>query len=84
MWGFYTRAKALVSSNPRETTRYVWGDQVIEFVHCNSCGCVTHYEGLDKAKNERIAVNFNMFPSDVYAGIPIRTFDGAETWDYID
>jgi len=84
LWGYYTRAEASVSYDNDEITRYIWGDKVIEFVHCNTCGCITHYEGIEKTEDERLAVNFRMFPAAVCLDLPIRTFDGADTWKYID
>ena len=84
LWGHYTRATASVNFDPDSATAYVWNDKVIEFYHCNTCGCLTHYEGIEKTSNERISINFRMFEPSIYTGIPIRTFDGADTWKFID
>lgn len=84
LWGHYTRATASVKYQPESVVAYVWGDQVIEFYHCADCGCVTHYEGVDKTPEERLSINFRMFLPEVYSGVPIRLFDGAETWQFID
>ena len=56
----------------------------IEFWHCNTCGCLTHYESTDKTGHYRIAVNARMMAPEDVAGIRLRTFDGAETWQYLD
>jgi hypothetical protein len=69
---------------PGATTAYTWNDRVIEFHHCKTCGCLTHYEAVDRSDEGRVAINARMLaPADI-AGVPIRTFDGADTWKYLD
>jgi hypothetical protein len=63
---------------------YLWRDKTIEFYHCNSCGCPTHYESVEKRPDSRFAVNARCMPEDAIAGVTIRTFDGAHSWKYID
>lgn len=60
------------------------GGVTIEFYHCNHCGCLTHYESVEKDDGSRIAVNGRMLPPEETAGIRLRTFDGASTWKYLD
>jgi hypothetical protein len=63
---------------------YVWGDRSIEFYFCNTCGCLTHYESVEKSDDSRIAVNARMLsPTDI-GDAKIKTFDGADTWKYLD
>ena len=33
-------------SRPDATGIYMWNDRCIEFHHCRTCGCTTHYQGL--------------------------------------
>jgi hypothetical protein len=83
-WAFYTQNTAQVSCDPGSLSMYTWGKKSLEFYHCNICGCVTHYENTDKSETGRIAVNARiMSPTDVI-GIEVRTFDGADTWKYLD
>jgi hypothetical protein len=84
IWGHLTRKTATVSFAPGTASTYMWNDKVIEFYHCNKCGCVTHYEGIAKTEDERLSVNFRMFPSKELEGIEVRTFDGADTWKLLD
>lgn len=84
LWGHYTRATVTVNYRPESVSAYRWGDQVIEFCHCSECGCVTHYEGVEKTPEERLSINFRMFPSELYSGLPVRLFDGADSWKFID
>lgn len=83
-WAYYTRRTAKVLCAAGAVSAYAWGDKRLEFYHCNTCGCLTHYESTDKSEQGRIAVNARMFAPDELAGIRIRTFDGADTWKYLD
>lgn len=84
LWAYCTPRTARVHSARGATTAYVWNDGVIEFHHCNTCGCLTHYEGTRKSDDDRIAVNMRMASAGDIAGIRVRTFDGADTWRYLD
>lgn len=84
LWAYRTRRTARVVSGSDRLTAYLWGDKGIEFYHCSTCGCVTHYESTEKRDDSRFAVNVRMMSPDDIAGLRIRTFDGAETWKYID
>ena len=64
--------------------RYIWGDRMLAFVSCAHCGCTMHYEALDPQKHPRMAVNCNMVEPGDIAGIPVRKFDGADSWQYLD
>jgi len=69
---------------PEAVRAYIWGDREIEFYHCKTCGCLTHYESVEKAAESRLAVNARMMsPADV-AAVPLRRFDGASSWRYLD
>jgi len=84
LWGHLTRKTARVSFEPGAASAYVWNDKVIEFYHCNTCGCVTHYEGMEKTEEERVSVNFRMFAPEEIEDIEVRIFDGADTWKFLD
>lgn len=83
-WAYFTRETARIDYAPGKVGAYLWNDREIEFVHCNQCGCLTHYESVEKNTDSRIAVNFRMLPAVDVAGIPIRHFDGADSWKYLD
>ena len=83
-WAYYTRKTAKVSYAADAISAYMWAEKSLEFYHCNNCGCLTHYESTDKSEAGRIAVNTRMMsPTDI-VDIKVRTFDGAETWKYLD
>jgi hypothetical protein len=73
-----------VTAAPGALRAYVWNDKVIEFYHCTHCGCVTHYESVEKSLSSRIAVNARMLSPEDIAGARLRTFDGAIAWKYLD
>jgi hypothetical protein len=57
---------------------------MIEFYHCTTCGCLTHYEAVEKTSDSRIAVNARMMDPADLAGVRVRKLDGASTWKYLD
>ena len=83
-WAYYTRGQVTINSAQNAMTAYCWGDRVIEFYHCNNCGCITHYESVEKQDDSRVVVNARMLPLDIVADIPVKMFDGADTWKYIE
>lgn len=84
LWAYCTTKTARIVSAAGATRAYVWNDGVIEFHHCKHCGCITHYRGTPKASGDRVAVNARMLPPGDIAGIRVRTFDGADTWTYLE
>lgn len=65
-------------------TRYSWGDHMLDFCACMTCGCVTHWAPGKNADQDRFALNLRMVPPDDLAAIPVRHFDGADSWTYLD
>ncbi len=84
LWAHTTTDRVTLIHDPDATIRYVWGDRTLAFVSCRSCGCTTHWVSLDAAPDSRLAVNCAMVDPDRLKDIPIRRFDGAESWDYLD
>ncbi len=84
MWAYGSPRTISVEARRGAIGRYIWGDRVIEFCFCRTCGCLTHYDSLDKTPDRRIAVNARMLEPGDLAGIRVRTFDGADTWKYLD
>ena len=84
LWGYYTREQVRLDAAPGALTAYVWGDRTIQFWHCRDCGCLTHYESVDKHARSRVAINARMLPLEVLQSLPVRHFDGADSWKYLD
>ena len=83
-WAYYKRATARITHAPGAVSSYAWNDREIEFFHCNHCGCLTHYEGIEKDPESRIAVNTRMLEAGQIANLPIKYFDGAVSWKNLD
>lgn len=84
LWAYYTRKSVTVKAGRGVLKGYRWGDRVIEFMHCSRCGCLTHYQDVRKGRDQRLAINARMMPPGEIADIRVRTFDGADTWRYLD
>lgn len=68
-----------------KTDRYTHGDKEIAFHSCTTCGCTTHWENLfPKDADARMAVNLRLADAAVAASVPVRHFDGADTWEFLD
>ena len=64
-----------------QTTAFVRGDS-LSFNFCPACGNVSHWWGLtvnDQGKR-RVAVNLRLTEPGPIANVPIRHFDGLDTW----
>jgi len=83
-WAYYTRRTVRLVSPASATKAYIWGGKTIEFYHCKTCGCVTHYERVKKKPDSTVAVNARIMEPSSIASVRIRRFDGASTWKYLD
>jgi len=83
-WAYATRRDITVHGNPKDRFRYSWGDATLEFCGCRICGCITHWEMVEKRDDSRVAVNARMLDPADTAGLRVRVFDGADTWRYLD
>lgn len=81
LWAYYDPNEVQIAMEESVLGRYLWGEKTIAYRFCQKCGCVTHYETL--IAPAKIAVNFRMAGNASLQGIPIRKFDGADSWQYI-
>ena len=84
LWALLDASAVSVSGHPGNTTGYEWGKRSIRTFHCSTCGCVTHWESVAPDAGTRLGVNMRNFDPDAFAVFPIRRFDGAHTWTYLD
>ena len=84
LWAYAETQQITLDFEPGATIRYIWGDKTLAFVTCRTCGCTTHWESLDPQRHPRMAVNCAMCDPKDIEGLPIRRFDGADTWRYLD
>jgi hypothetical protein len=76
-WAYYHPDEVKIICPDDATVIYMWNDREIEFHHCRTCGCVTHYEGL--GERPRRAVNARLIEIENIKGVPVRHFDGASS-----
>ncbi len=76
LWAYYQPEQVDISIGAEGSASYIWGDRVIEFIRCSSCGCVTHYLTLPGQSDPKVALNLRMVSAETIADLPIRYFDG--------
>ncbi len=71
-----------VTAAPGAVRSYVRGDAQLTFNFCTTCGCITHWRGIEADAQGRVrcAVNVRMAEPSTVADIPIDRFDGLESW----
>lgn len=84
LWAYYTHRTFRVLRGRRRLKHYMWGDRMLKFFRCGTCGCVTHYELAQRRPDSTVGVNANLMDPKAVAGARIRRFDGAKTWKYLD
>ena len=83
LFGYYDKSKVKIVARRGALDRYVWGDRCLALCRCATCGCVTHWQPLDRASS-RMGVNFRNFDPSVIESIRVRRLDGANTWKFLD
>jgi hypothetical protein len=81
-WAHYQQSEVTLPK-PGTTQPYVWGDRMLAFHRCRSCGCVTHWQSLSGSQ-QRMAVNARLIDGLDWDHIRVRQFDGASTWTFQD
>jgi hypothetical protein len=81
-WAYYSPAQ-IGMPKAGSTQPYVWGDRMLAFHRCKTCGVTTHWQSLDGAQ-ERMAINARLVDGIDWTTMRVRQFDGADTWKYLD
>ena len=81
-WAYYTPTEVTLPA-PATTQVYVWGDRMLAFHRCRTCGITTHWQSLDGSR-DRMAINARLIDGLDWSRLKVRQFDGANTWDYVD
>lgn len=86
LWAYYPPSEVRITAASDATAAYSWGRASIEFVRCASCGCVSHWQGVNAERKaaQRMGVNMRLFEPAQFAGVRIRRLDGAVTESYLD
>jgi hypothetical protein len=81
-WAYYPQSQVGL---PRSgaTQPYVWGDRMLAFHRCKTCGVTTHWQSLNGAR-DRMGVNARLFDGLDWSTVRVRQFDGAASWTYQD
>lgn len=79
-----SRTGALLTYHPLKDVRitgatdvYMWGDRMIEFHRCKTCGCFTHWLPVDK-DYDRMGVNARMMPREIWSVARVRYTPGPD------
>lgn len=83
LWAYYSPKQVRFLGDESATQIYLRGERKLEFHHCKTCGCTTHWAPVDKAR-DRMGVNARLMEPSAVAGIRVRHFDGADTWTMLD
>lgn len=63
---------------------YSHGQKSLSFTSCKNCGCTLCWSPVDGAESDTMAVNLRLAPLEVIDTIPVKRFDGADTWTFVD
>jgi hypothetical protein len=83
-WVYFPFGAVTIAGHPEHTMAYVQGDHTLVTIRCATCGCVTHWEPLPSTPGARHGVNLGNFDPALIASVPVRHFDGADTWTFLD
>ena len=83
LWIYAEAGRISMRMEPDATRRYIRSEANLAFHSCRTCGCTTHWENLAEPEG-RMAVNLRLADADVAETIPVRRFDGADSWSFID
>ena len=83
-WLYFTRSDVTIDAQQDAIECYTWGDRMLNFCRCRTCGCMTHYEDVERTPGSRVALNGNMLPPGALDGLRVRNFDGADTFRAIE
>jgi len=84
LWAYYDLEDVGFPVDEKPANTYSWGEKTITYHRCSVCGCTTHYTAREADGSELIALNCRMAPLAQIRSIPVREFDGLNTWQYRD
>jgi hypothetical protein len=77
LWAYYPCSAVRVRAAPGATAEYAWGEEVLRFVRCRTCGCLTHWERIVPVQGSKMGVNARNFEPAALQGVPTVLLDGA-------
>lgn len=74
----------LTGVDDTSTLSYSHGDMELDFRTCKGCGTSILWQSIATPGKGRMALNLNMAElHDIYK-VPMRLFDGADSWHFFD
>ncbi|MFW2341497.1 GFA family protein [Brevundimonas sp.] len=79
---YYAPGTVQLDLTPEALTPYEWGDRMMTFYHCATCGCAVHAEapawttGTGEARPARVVLNARLFEGLNMTLVPVRHLDG--------
>lgn len=80
LWAYYPLDAVVLHGHPEHTEAYVQGDRMLRLLRCRTCGCVTHWEPVERTSSSRMGVNVRNFEPALIQGAGLKLLDGADTW----
>ena len=84
LWAYYAQRDVEIVQVEGASDTYAWGEKTIVYHRCDKCGCTTHYTAADDDGGELVAINCRMARPVEIGAIPVRDFDGLDSWKYLD
>ena len=84
LWAHDSPSKVEIHNLDEATVQYQWGDKDLTFHSCKTCGCTAYWTPTETDSFDRMAVNMALADPQAIADIPVRRFDGADTWEFVD
>jgi hypothetical protein len=82
LWGEVDPA-ATQLSGLEHAREYLTGDKTLAFVFCSVCGNLSHWRSRPE-HGDRMKLNFRLADPALIKDLRVRTFDGADTWRFLD
>ena len=80
LWAYFPASTVRAYGHPQGTDEYIQGDRTLRTLRCKKCGCVTHWEPLERQADSRIGVNIRNFEPALVQDARLKLVDGATTW----
>ena len=83
LWAYYNAEDVEIRISDAPTSAYLWDKKEIKFHHCSKCGCATHYTSVGIDGQKLTVINTRMAELKEMENIPVKKFDGADTWKFV-
>lgn len=83
MWAYYDAPEVSVTVGEFPLSRYQWDTKWVAFHACSHCACVMQHTSIDQQGKDKVGLNARMADPEMIADIPVRLFDGSDSWKFI-